>query len=200
MATTKALAVKDLALDLHNFRTIPQPDETKAIHALIAIEPDWYWALMESLLADGYLPTENIIVLDNGPQLIVKEGNRRISALKVIHGFVSAAQVDLPSHIRQAITDLSLEWKAANLCVPCAVYETSEAPLVDKIVALIHGKGEKAGRVKWEAIARARHNRDKSNATESALDLLEKYLLSGKNLTQDQKERWAGDYPLSVLE
>jgi hypothetical protein len=32
------------------------------------------------------------------------------------------------------------------------------------------------------------------------LDLLEKYLKLGENLTGAQKERWAGDYPLSVLE
>jgi len=41
---------------------------------------------MESLLDDGYSPTENIIVLDNTDHLVVKEGNRRIAALKLILG------------------------------------------------------------------------------------------------------------------
>jgi len=48
-------------------------------------------------------------------------------------------------------------------------------------------------------VARARHNRDKNHASETALDLLEKYLIEGKNHTQQQKERWGGDYPLTVL-
>lgn len=200
MATIAAIQVKNLALDLRNFRTVQQTDEIRAIHALIAIDTDWYWALMESLLEDGYLPTENIIVLKSGRQLIVKEGNRRISALKLIHGYIAHAPFDLPAHIQGAIKKLSSDWKTRNREVPCTTYEASEAQVVDKVVALTHGKGEKAGRVVWRAVARARHNRDKSGVKEPDLDLLEKYLGNAKNLTEDQKERWAGDYPLSVLE
>ncbi|HET6906732.1 MAG TPA: hypothetical protein VFH52_07280, partial [Rhodanobacteraceae bacterium] len=60
MPTTQSLAVKKLSLDIRNFRTLAQADEISAIHALIAVEPEWFWALMESLIDDGYLPTENI--------------------------------------------------------------------------------------------------------------------------------------------
>jgi hypothetical protein len=200
MPNTESLPVKELVLDLHNFRTVPQSDEIGAIHSLIAIDTDWFWALMESLLDDGYLPTENIIVLKDNRQSIVKEGNRRVAALKLIHGHVSSAQFDLPSHIQDAIIALPNAWKTVNSAVPCTVYEDSEASIVDRVVALTHGKGEKAGRARWKAVARARHNRDKSGASEPALDLLEKYLEAGKNLTHHQRERWAGDYPLSVLE
>jgi hypothetical protein len=42
--------------------------------------------------------------------------------------------------------------------------------------------------------------RDVLKSNESALDILEEYLKSGTNLTPDQAERWAGDFPLSVLE
>src|SRR5207237_9371255 len=67
-------------------------------------------------------------------------------------------------------------------------------------VSLTHGKAEAAGRDHWSSVARARHNRDLSGASEPALDLLEKYLDKGQNITAIQKERWAGDYPLSVLD
>ena len=66
MPTTNLLSVKQLKLDLNNFRTVPQKNEISAVHAMISINPDWFWALMESLLADGYHPTENIIVLKSG--------------------------------------------------------------------------------------------------------------------------------------
>ncbi len=66
MPTTHQLPVKQLFLDVRNFRTVPQPDETAAIHALMAIDTDWFWALMDSLLDTGYLPTENIIILQSG--------------------------------------------------------------------------------------------------------------------------------------
>ena len=36
--------------------------------------PDRFWALTESLLRDGYLPTETIIVLKTKGSMIVKEG------------------------------------------------------------------------------------------------------------------------------
>ena len=84
MATTKTLPVKELRLDLRNFRTVPQTSEIKALHTMISINPERFWALMESLLDTGYLPTENIIVLkDKKGVYHVKEGNRRIGALKL---------------------------------------------------------------------------------------------------------------------
>jgi hypothetical protein len=151
---------------------------------------------MESLLDDGYLPTENIIVLENGDK-VVKEGNRRIAALKLIHDYVSTSQVDVPSHIQSKINALDESWKKTNAQVPCTIYTAAEANLVDRVVSLTHGKGEKAGRARWKAVARARHNRDKGGESEPGLDLLEGYIKNGKNLTAHQRERWAGDYPLT---
>ena len=56
MPTTDILEVKQLKLDLRNFRTVPQKDELCAIHAMVSVNPDSFWALTESLLADGYHP------------------------------------------------------------------------------------------------------------------------------------------------
>ncbi len=203
MSMPARINVKDLKLDLRNFRMVQQQNETKAVHAMIAIRPEWFWALTESLLNDGYHPTENIIVLKGGKEngeMIVREGNRRIGALKLIHGYISIKNIDIPSHIVSRIGDATEEWKAENVAVPCAVFEPNEATVVDRLVTLTHGKGERAGRDKWNAVARARHNRDKNGACEPALDLLEKYLRAGKNLTAQQGERWSGEYPLSVLD
>ena len=198
MPKSKHEKVELLRLDLKNFRTVHQPDEEHAINALIGIEPDWFWALMESLLDDGYSPTENIIVLDNGDQLVVKEGNRRISALKLILGIYK--NIDVPENIQQRIQSLPPRWKKENQQVPCAVYAKPESALVDKLVSRTHAKGEKAGRADWTAVARARYGRDQNNTSELGLDLLEKYLTLGKNLSTQQAERWAGDYPLTVLD
>lgn len=203
MPTTAPLSVKELKLDLKNFRTVPQPNEANAIAALVSINPDWFWALMESLLSDGYHPTENILVLaggKSGTDMEVKEGNRRIAALKLIYGYASRPPITLPTHIEAQITNLNDEWKNTNRFVPCAVYQQGEAEVVDRIVQLTHGKGEKAGRDKWGALPRARHNRDRNGASEPGLDLLEKYLKHGQNITPAQKQRWAGQYNLSVLD
>ena len=198
MPTTAKEQIKNLHLDLHNYRTIPQPDEEQAVKALIAINPDWFWPLMESLLDDGFEPTENIIVLRADNELVVKEGNRRVAALKLIYGLVN--NIDIPDNITNKIGRLPAEWKKANSLVPCAIFESKEVATVEKLVARTHAKGEKAGRDKWTAVARARFERDRKGAPEPGLDLLENYLKLGKNLSRQQAERWAGEFPLSVLD
>ncbi|TAL90073.1 MAG: hypothetical protein EPN62_14445 [Candidimonas sp.] len=203
MPQTVAASVRDLVIDLENFRTVAQPDDMHAIQAMITIDSDKFWALMESLIDDGYLPTENIIVLKSGPEnteLLVKEGNRRVAALKLIHGYLPAHDIAIPNELLEKISALSPNWKSENERLPCAIYPAKDAAVVDKIVTLTHGKGENAGRAPWNAVARARHNRSSKKAAEHGLDLLEKYLEYGENLNRLQAKRWAGDYNLSVLD
>ncbi len=203
MPEMKSVGVKDLSLDLGNYRTVRQSNENAAIEAMISTSPDRFWALMESLLDDGYLPTESIIVLRPDPAtgvLVVKEGNRRIAALKIILGMVSTSGLNVPSNVSDQLKQVAGARRADTAAVPCTIYDAKDAATVDRIVTLAHGKGEKAGRDQWNAVARARHNRDVNKQSEPALDLLEKYLDQGKNLTANEKTRWAGVYPLSVLD
>jgi hypothetical protein len=200
MAKTELTDIKKIALDLHNFRTTPQKSEQEAINAMIIVKPDKFIGLINSLIEDGYLATDNIILLKSGSDLIVKEGNRRIAILKIIHGQYNVDEFNLPQNVINNIKGVTAAWKKENRKVPCAIFEASEANLVDKIVNLSHGKGEKASRDQWTSVARARHNRDSNKASEPSLDMLEKYLSLGKNITASQRELWAGDYNLSVLD
>lgn len=202
MPETKSVPVKDLTLDLANYRTVKQTSETSAVAAMISTSPDRFWALTDSLLSDGYLPTESIIVLRTGADqktLTVREGNRRVAALKLILSLFPPRSVDPPDSIAERINGVPTTWRAENRSVPCTIYDAAESATVDRIVTLAHGKGEKAGRDQWNAVARARHNREVNKAAEPALDLLEKYLEHGQNVTIQHRARWAGDYPLSVL-
>ncbi|MBI3728508.1 MAG: hypothetical protein HY254_09300 [Burkholderiales bacterium] len=201
MPKTKQVPVNELDIDLNNFRTIAQENELTAIQAMISISPSKFWGLMESLLDDGYLPTENIIVLEEQKGIkVVKEGNRRIAALKIAFNLIDVTELDLPAGITKKIDALSDEWQNANSSVPCSIYGPKDSELVDKIVTLTHGKAVKAGRDDWSAIARARHNRDANNVVESGLDLLEKYFKNATNLTAQQRTRWSGDYYLTILD
>lgn len=201
MSTIMPQLVKDLSIDLCNFRTVAQESELKAIKAMISISPDYFWALMESLIDDGYLPTENIIVLlGTHNKMLVKEGNRRIASLKIILGQIDTTELNLPAKLAERVANVPKKWMDENSSVPCTVYEESEANVVDRIVTRTHGKGQKAGRDHWEAVARARHNKIANGASEPALELLEKYLEHGNNLTPEQKIRWTGKYNLTVLD
>ena len=201
MIETKPVAVKELTLVLSNYRTVPQSNETAAVEAMITTMPDRFWALTESLLQDGYLPTESLIVLRGSPKgsLTVKEGNRRVAALKLIHGILPLDGLDVPDNIAAQIGETSRRWRRENREVPCTVYATKDAAIVNRIVKLAHGKGEKAGRDQWNAVARARHNRSHNGTSEPALDLLERFLESARHVSAHQRARWAGAFPLTVL-
>ena len=200
MAITQQINISDLKLDLKNFRTTPQTDEANAIHAMIAVNPNRFGGIIDSLLEDEYIPTENIICQKDGKDIIVKEGNRRIAAMKLILGLHNLDDFQIPESTKTKIKSLDTPWKTRNQSVPCSVYEANETDRVDRIVALTHGKGDKASRDPWTSVAKARHNRDINKAKEEGLNLLEKYIANGRNINAQQKERWAGDYNLTVLD
>ncbi len=205
MPETKPLPVADLVIDLKNFRTVSKKNEVEATLAMISLSSGPFWALMHSLLDDGYLPTENIIILkapdSKGKEhFLVKEGNRRIAVLKLAHGLIKSNRIEIPDDLEAKIKALSPAWKKANGVVPCAIYETVAADTVDKIVTMTHGKKQLAGRDAWEAVARARHNREKNKASEPGLDMLEKFLKKTNDLSATQIDNWGGKYNLSVLD
>ena len=199
MPENKYISIKDISLDLNNYRTVPQKSEEDAINAMIAIKPERFYAVVESIIEDGYLPTENLIILDD-KGYTVKEGNRRTAALKLIHGIHPKENFNIPESLKTLIDGVDGNWIKDNTKIPCSIYSLKEKDKVDKIVNLTHAKGEKASRDPWTSVAKARQNRNEKNASEPALDMLEKYLDNGKNVTHQQKERWSGDYPLTVLD
>ncbi len=196
MPTTEMLPLRSLKLDLCNFRTVPQKNEAEAVSSMINLNPDRFWALCKSLYDDGYHPTENIIVVRQAKKFLVKEGNRRIAAMKLLFRQLKNADIELPSELQAKSEILS----AGGAIVPCSIYETDELETVHKIIARIHANKEAAGRTKWNTVAKARWAREMKGEQELGLDLLEKYLREAKNASAEQKERWAGDFPLTVLD
>lgn len=72
-----------LVLDLDNYRIpVRQEDENAALNYLFASEDVLEAAKM--IVRDGYFDNEVPIVVRDGEQLIVLEGNRRVSALKAL--------------------------------------------------------------------------------------------------------------------
>lgn len=198
MPTVSQLEVDKLVLDLDNFRTIQQTSEKKAIETMIALSSTNFWALLESLISNEYYPTENILVLRTSSNYLVKEGNRRIAALKIARKQITS--IPLNSVLQDKVNALTPEWMENTKLVPCVVYDIAEIDSLMKQISLIHGKNEKAGRDAWTSIARARFDRNIKHVKSPVLDLLENYLRSDNGLSETQLERWSGDYPLTVLQ
>lgn len=195
--------IADLSLDLKNYRTRAQTTERSAVEAMIATSPDRFWGLADSVISDGYLPTEQLIVTrGTGNRLLVREGNRRVAVLKLLHGLLPKAVLHLaPKDIVTRAALLDVAWKSENRAVPCLVYdEKAGAAAVDRIVQRTHGKGDRASRDQWNAVARARHNREVNGAREPGLDVLEKYLQRTTDINAEDKAKWSGDYKLSALD
>ena len=200
MAKVENLAVKDLELDLDNYRTTSQDSEIDAIKAMIAISPGNFYGVFESTLNDGFLPLENLIIQKVGQRLVVREGNRRTASLKICLGLIDVANFSFATQFIDKVMSLSSEWKNANTMVPCLVYSEEEKSEANRIVGLIHAKGKKAGRDPWKAIAKARFNRDEEHRSEPGLNLLESFLDRTSELSDDQKYKWSGTYPITVLD
>ena len=200
MPVVKKLPVGTLTLDPKNFRHMPQRTEEKALHAMVALKTEYFWALARRILKNGYIEIENIVVLkakdDDGH--LVKEGNRRVAIVKLGLGLLKGRDLEIPQDVADKLSALDETWRTNNSEVPCLIFPASEEAAADEIVDLTHGKGEKAGRLDWNAVATARHNRARGS-NEQALDLLESYIRQGKNLSEDEKEQWAADYPLTIL-
>lgn len=201
MLVTSLVEVKSIFQNLHNLRTVAQKDDISAMRALIAVNPEYFYGLMDSIIESGYVPIESLVIIQRGPKkFIVHEGNRRLAIMKILLGLIDADEFELPQALLDRIAALTSKWKKDNAKVPCLVFKPTDMVEVDRIVGIVHGKGEKAGRLRWSSVARAREARDVHGRAQPGLDLLESYLKSGKNLNGQQKEKWSGEYNLSVLD
>ena len=196
----QVLPLTQLKLDINNFRHPHVEDEASCVNCLNASNPSAYVGLLQSILSDGYLPTENILVIESeGGCYTVMEGNRRVSLLKLIHGLIQLDSVNIDDQLRAMVRSAPEDLKRETREISCSVYSASEMALVKRIVARIHAKGDSAARRPWEAIGKARQSRSEGNR-ESALDLLEKVLEINNIVAPEERYQWLLNYPLTILQ
>ena len=203
MPKVRLYKVEKLRLDPKNFRHMPEKNEEAALHKMSVLDPKYFWGLAESLFRNSYIAVENIVVRQlEGPdgEALVEEGNRRVGLLKLALGLLKGKNLDIPEPIERLLNELDDNWRTKNSEIPCLTFSAREQDAAKELVAIVHGKGELAGRLEWNAVATARHNREQNAASEPELDLLEKYIKLAQNITPEQKEQWAGDYKLSILD
>lgn len=191
-------SIEDLHLDLKNFRTPEQSSQEDAVRALIEVGEVRFWGLFESLREDGYTPTEIIIVIQTAKGKVVKEGNRRIACMKLLHGLLTIDS--LPIRRLKEIALMGSDWKDQNKTVPCLVYEEAELDIVNRLVSRTHARDEPAGRKEWPAIAKTRFDRDAKGNGSVALDLVEKWLSCGENLQDSEVLKWGGEFGITILD
>lgn len=201
MSRNATLSVRSLKLDLKNYRSLEQKNEKDAIKALYEAAPERFEALLISLAQKGYQALEAIGVLDDGRKKIVLEGNRRISALKILLGIVKveSLQIKLGREAKSWVENIDDVWKAQNTKVPCVIYESEEEEVLREIVRRTHGTDNKASRHPWESISKARERRDQQGNEEPALDLLENVLRVGAHHSEEDGRRWMSNFKYTIF-
>ena len=145
----KQLRVTDLLLNTQNPRFDPVQHQTQAIHAMIEDQGDKLTELAKHIASNGFSPMEIVLVQPIGTQWLVREGNRRVTALKLINE---------PELIPDSYAKMKREFSALNkkmdsailnnlLCVICTDEDTINAWILLKHT----GENKGIGTVGWDA-------------------------------------------------
>ena len=109
MASWETFKLSELRLDQKNYRTGPTATQRDALAAIIEDQKTKLVNLAEDILNVGLSPGEPIWVtrdIDNPGMYIVLEGNRRLTALKLLRNTIVGCSYfgrKVLSHVGQAI-------------------------------------------------------------------------------------------------
>ena len=99
------LSIDDLLLDLENPRLGPTSSQSEALASIVRLNPGHFRNLMASIRDDGLDPGDSLYVVHSGNDhdFIALEGNRRLSALRVLSNPDVLAGTDLPEATKQSL-------------------------------------------------------------------------------------------------
>jgi hypothetical protein len=201
MATPLPIKVADLKLDLENPRLgqglKSQPD---AIHAMLRAEGKKTLQLAEDILQNGLNVAERPMVIrahDDPNRYVVLEGNRRLTALRILaEPSSAAAAVKKPT--MKKIEGWSTQYHKNPVTeIDCVLYddrEEAEPWIIRRHMGEAGGKGV----VGWGPIEQRRH--DARLTGKPSLDLQAFDLVAGSgDLDEDTREK-LHDFPITNLE
>jgi hypothetical protein len=163
----RTIPVSQLMLDVQNPRHEPVPSQREATVALIEDQGDRLTRLGRNIAENGLNPMERMIVLKNGRNYTVLEGNRRLAVLKLFNNPELANGTELES----AFKELAKEAKPPT-AVECTVAPSREAAA--PWIKLRHGgQAEGVGVVPWSALASSRFDVKPGSQAAKAVSLID---------------------------
>jgi hypothetical protein len=192
------LEIPRLRLDLRNPRLPVVPDSQRdALGEMSEVQRQKLVALARHIARHGLNPTQRFIVIpDDGSQFIVLDGNRRLTALRVLENpDVALSRLSEPE-LRQ-VKQIAAAYVPIE-DVPCAVFKSREE--ADVWIELIHeGESDGAGSVPWTNQQKARH-KARAGTKPPHLQVLEFVHSEGRLSTEATQVIERGRYPLTTLE
>ena len=99
------LSIDELLMDLDNPRLGSTSSQSEALASIVRLNPGYFQNLMGSIRDDGLDPGDSLYVVrsEDGQDFVVLEGNRRLSALKVLSNPDILAGTDLPEATKKLL-------------------------------------------------------------------------------------------------
>lgn len=149
----KEFKIDDLVLDKGNYRFSKAEDQQACVKKIYSANPPYFRGLMKSVAEDDL--GEPLLVYDDGEDNIVADGNRRLSALKVLY--------DNRYSPNQSLIDYAEELRAKHKIDFSKIQAqySKDKTLISKTVFERHSSGKNGtSRIPWNAYAAARFGFD----------------------------------------
>ncbi|BCV20381.1 hypothetical protein hamaS1_04500 [Moorella sp. Hama-1] len=182
------LNITDLLLNTSNPRFDPVDHQREAIEEMIKDQQGKLVVLARHIMEFGLNPIDPLLVKPHKGQWVVKEGNRRATALKLVNqpSLIPVTQPEL----RRAFETLSKQ-VSSNLLrsIPCIA--TEDDTLINEWVRLKHtGQNDGAGTVGWDGTQTARFRSMVEGKPDMRLEFLD-YLRGLDEIPNDLKARFS---------
>lgn len=147
--------IDDLSLDEENYRFTKAEDQQACINKIYNSNPPYFRGLMQSISEDDL--GEPLLVFQKGDHNIVADGNRRLSAMKVLHSGKYAPNDSLRDFARQLREGTKVDFNKIQAQV------SDNQSLIARTVYERHSGGKNGtSRIPWNAYAAARFGFDES--------------------------------------
>jgi hypothetical protein len=197
MPEQKDILVKDLLLDLGNYRHGQQPNQTKAREAIIKDQGKKLIRLAEDILAKGLSPADLLMVTKEPDtnNYTVLEGNRRLTVIQLLLNPELAQSTSIYKKFKKLHTGENISRIPRSLRCVLFINKEEARPWIDRK----HSTGlEGAGTETWTAIAKARSDQDAGKFRPS-LSIID-FILSELGKDDPLHEILNNDFNLTTLD
>jgi hypothetical protein len=190
------LKIEQLVLDSDNPRITHAAGQQEALQKVVKDQGGKLVRLAESIVEHGLSPIERLMVLEVSAKprrFIALEGNRRVTALRLLVNPAAMTGLDMPDTTRNAIERLAAVFDKSKV-EPIDAYETESREAGRYWIGLRHnGEDEGRGVVGWKPIVAARFR--KREPAIQALDLV----LEHGGFAEDETETIRSKFSLTTL-
>ena len=148
------LSIDELILDSGNPRLGPTSSQSEALASIVRLNPGHFRNLMASIRDEGLDPGDSLYVIrsDDGQDFVVLEGNRRLSALKVLRNPDVLAGTDLSEGTKRPLVQEAKGLELSKLeplhCVCFADREDANDWIRRRHTGVVGGEG----RINWKPL------------------------------------------------